>query len=192
MAALLWTLLCSAASAGSVTTHEGLQFFWNITESNLTVVLMMPQPLADVYDYWGVGFKDTASRVDMQDANLWVVTKSGQLYDSWSTDNIEPKLPGLGTAHLLFHVNQSGHFYTKITRSLQAVNSAERTFTQNATLLLLYAFGSMEQGRLLPHAGSESGGLTITLANNYVVSYAPTSSVLLGIASAVLGVLALC
>lgn len=192
MAALLWTLLCSAASAGSVTTLEGLQFFWNLTESNLTVILMMPQPLADVYDYWGVGFKDSDSKVDMQAANLWVVMKSGQLYDAWSTDNIDPKFPGLGTAHLLFHVNQSGNFYTKITRALQAANSAERTFTQNATLLLLYAFGSIEHGRLLAHAHGDCGGLTITLANNYVVSYVPISSVLLGIATAVLGALVLC
>lgn len=191
MAAVLWILLCSGVSAGSATTPEGFQFFWNVTTSNLTVVLMVPQSLADVYDYWGVGFKDSGGHVDMQDSNLWVVTKAGQLYDIWSSDNIEPKFPGLGTAHLLFHVNMSGRFYTKITRSLQAASSVEHTFTPNATLLLLYAFGLMRDGRLWPHPGTDSGGMTITLANHYVVSEAPTSSLFLGVAAAVLCGLAL-
>lgn len=191
MVLLLLTLL-TVAEAGSVTTSEGFQFFWNVTDTNLTVVLMMPQGLADTYEYWGVGFKNSDARVDMQHSNLWTVTVDGSLYDTWSMDNIKPSYPGEGHAHLVFHVNQSGNFYTKITRFLQPAGSYEYLFTPNASLLVTYAFGTISSGRLMPHSTHECGGVTITLDNRYVVSYVPTSSVLLTVAVVMLGCLALC
>lgn len=168
MALLVYVLWVSLVHSGSVRTPYGLKLDWTVGNQTGTFRLSMPAGMAADYDYWGVGWKPYGTEINMNQAEMWIVTKSGGFLSYLSQANEPPNPTQSCSAVMAFFHRDGDGFESVIVRHLQTSNINDIQLVEGASYTLLYAYGSLDSdtSTYTPHSPSDCGSVTLTLTHD--------------------------
>lgn len=162
----IWWLWLTVRCSGSVTTPYGLSLQWSIRASAATFTLKMPAGMAREYDYWGVGWKAGDAAQDMKQAEVWIVTKTGQFLAYLSQGNEEPQEGRRSSAVMASFRSGGDYSEAVIVRKLLTESLNDIQLEEGGSYTLIYAYGHISDTAFTPHALGDSGAVTVVLANS--------------------------
>jgi hypothetical protein len=125
----------------------------------------MPAGMAQEYDYWGVGWKAQGSSEDMKQAEIWILTKTGQFLAYLSHENEEPQRERRSSAVMVSFRSDGDNYEAVIVRKLQTDSLNDIQLTEGGSYTLVYAYGHTSDDVYLPHSTADSGAISLVLTN---------------------------